>query len=60
LSKGCQGCIPGAVHIVNNYLRQLPTEATSTTFEGLSLPELRKLHPTIKATSRKSFISKIK
>jgi hypothetical protein len=60
LSKGCQGCIPGAVHIVNNYLRQLPTEATQPTFEELSLPELRKLHPTIKATSRKSFISKIK
>jgi hypothetical protein len=60
LSKGCQGCIPGAVHIVNNYLRQLPTETIQPTFEGLSLPELRKLHPTIKATSRKSFISKIK
>lgn len=69
LSKGCQGCIPGAVNIVKNYLHQLDFVAkianicdrpTQPTFEGLSLPELRRLYPTIKATSRKSFIAKIK
>jgi hypothetical protein len=59
LSKGCSGCIPGAVHIVKNYLLRYPIVEEVKVQAELTLKEMRVLHPTIKATSRKSFIRKI-
>lgn len=59
LSKGCLGCIPGAVHIVKNYLAKYPIVEAIKIDTELTLKEMRVLHPTIKATSRKSFIRKI-
>jgi hypothetical protein len=59
LSKGCSGCIPGAVHIVRNYLAKYPIFEAVKVETELTLKEMRVLHPTIKATSRKSFIRKI-
>lgn len=59
LSKGCSGCIPGAVHIVKNYLAKYPIVEAVKVDAELTLKEMRVLHPTIKATSRKSFIRKI-
>ena len=59
LSKGCSGCIPGAVNIVRNYLAKYPIVEAVKVEAELTLKEMRVLHPTIKATSRKSFIRKI-
>ena len=59
LSKGCSGCIPGAVHIVKNYLAKYPILEEVKVDAELTLKAMRLLYPTIKATSRKSFIKKI-
>ena len=59
LSKGCSGCIPGAVHIVRNYLAKYPIVEAVKVEDELTLKAMRLLYPTIKATSRKSFIRKI-
>ena len=59
LSKGCSGCIPGAVNIVRNYLAKYPIVEAVKVEAELTLKAMRLLYPTIKATSRKSFIKKI-